>query len=155
MKLSIEITWRSLLHGLLAAILVWAALGKLANLQEFYALLLGYRLPVPLPLLRSAAIILPWLELLTGILLLIAATRPAALAWATVLFALFTAATLQAWVRGLPISCGCLNLGLIGLSPGSALAATLESARFAFFRALVLGSAAAYLFRSRTAAFPQ
>lgn len=149
MKLSIELRPRPLLHGLLAVVLVWAAIGKIANLQEFYSLMLGYRLPIPPPLLRVAAITLPWLEMISGIFLMLKSTRAAALAWASALFALFSAVTLQAWLRGLHINCGCLDLSLVGLRADSALAASLESAGFAFLRAVVLGLVAVYLFLSR------
>jgi len=152
MKLSIEIRPRSLLQGLLALILVWAAVGKISNLQEFYSLMLGYRIPIPAPLLRAAGFTLPWLELITGILLMVESMRPAALAWALALFALFAGATLQAWLRGLHINCGCLDLSLVGIRPDSALASSLESAGFAFLRAAALGCVSLYLFLSRSAA---
>jgi uncharacterized membrane protein len=155
MKLSIDIAPRSLLCGLIAAILVWAAIGKISNLQEFYSLMLGYRLPIPLPLLRVAAMTLPWLELITGILLMLESTRSAALAWASALFALFAAVTLQAWLRGLHINCGCLDLSLVGIRPDSDLAASIESAGFAFLRAVVLGFVAVYLFVSKATASAQ
>jgi putative oxidoreductase len=152
MKLSIEIRPRSLLHALLAVILAWAAISKISNLQEFYSVMLGYRLPIPAPLLRFTAFTLPWLELITGILLMLEGTRAAALAWACALFALFAAVTLQAWLRGLHINCGCLDLSLVGIRPVSALAATLESAGFAFLRAVALEIVALYLFVSRATA---
>jgi hypothetical protein len=152
MRLSVDIRPRPLLHGLLALILVWAAIGKISNLQEFYSLMLGYRLPLPPALLRVAAFTLPWLELFTGILLMVEATRPAALAWASALFTLFAAATLQAWLRGLHINCGCLDLSLVGLRPDSALASSLESAGSAFVRAAALEALALYLFVTRAPA---
>ncbi len=155
MRLSIDIRPRSVLNALLALVLVWAAIGKLSNLQEFYSLMLGYRLPIPAPLLRVAGFTLPWLELMTGILLMVESTRAAALAWALALFVLFAGATLQAWLRGLHINCGCLDLSLVGMRPDSALASTLESAGFAFLRAAALGCVALYLFVSRSAAQAQ
>lgn len=152
MKLSVEIGSRSVLNALLAVILVWAGVGKIANLQEFYSLMLGYRLPVPDALLKVGAVTLPWLELVTGILLMLERTRAAALAWASALFAFFSAVTLLAWLRGLHINCGCLDLSLVGIRADSALAASLESAGFAFARALVLGIIAVCLFVSRPTA---
>jgi putative oxidoreductase len=152
MKLSIEIRPRSLLNALLAVILAWAAISKISNLQEFYSLMLGYRLPIPAALLRFTAFTLPWLELITGILLFVEGTRAAALAWSCALFALFSVVTLQAWLRGLHINCGCLDLSLVGIRPDSALASALESAGFAFVRAVVLEIVAVCLFVSRAPA---
>ncbi|MEO6785808.1 MAG: MauE/DoxX family redox-associated membrane protein [Chthoniobacteraceae bacterium] len=133
------------LRWLIGLVLIWAALGKLANPHEFFTTLLAYRLPLPAAFTKAAAIVLPWLELLCGLLLLADHLTSAALAWALVLFAGFTLATGQAWLRGLHISCGCLDLRLIGIRPGSGLGAFLESVRFAFFRALALACAAGFL----------
>ena len=148
MRISVEVTTRSVLRWLIAAVLVWAALGKLANLQEFFGALLAYRLPVPASLLRLVAIVLPWLELLCGLSLAAGLRTRPALGWAAVLFVVFALCTLQAWWRGLAIDCGCLDLSVIGVSPGSA-AAGFESVRFAFFRAVALAGAAVFLLCSR------
>jgi uncharacterized membrane protein YphA (DoxX/SURF4 family) len=149
MRLSFEITTRSLLRWLIAIVLIWAALGKLANLQEFYGTLTAYRLPLPAVSLRLAAIVLPWLELVCALLLATGLWRKAALSWAVALFAIFALGTLQAWWRGLAINCGCLDLRVIGVSPGSAAASWLESVPFAFFRAAALWGAALFLLRSK------
>jgi uncharacterized membrane protein YphA (DoxX/SURF4 family) len=131
-----------ILRWLLAIILVWAALGKIANLQAFYASLTAYHLPLPDALLRLAVTALPWLELLCGILLIAEGARRAALLWTVVLFAAFVLATGQAWARGLEISCGCIKLDFLG--DGAAKKA-LESVQFAFIRAILLLGAALYL----------
>jgi hypothetical protein len=130
---------------IIAALLIWAALGKLANLQEFYNALLAYRLPLSTPILSATAMILPWLELLCGLSLLANIRTVAALGWTVGLFAVFTICTGQAWVRGLNIACGCLDLSLVGIRRGSEIADLAESAGFAFVRALVLGGMAALL----------
>jgi uncharacterized membrane protein YphA (DoxX/SURF4 family) len=152
MNTPLEGNIRRLLRWFLGLILVWAALGKLANLQEFYGALLAYRLPLPGGLLRGLAIVVPWLELLSGLLLLWGRRHPGALAWALVLFAVFALGTGQAWLRGLDISCGCLDLRLAGVAPGSAAAGWLESARFACVRALALAAVALHLLRRESAA---
>lgn len=150
MKIAFELTWRTPLRWLLGLLLVWAALSKLANLQDFYGELLAYRLPLPDFLLRLVAITLPWLELLCGLMLAAEAWTRAVLSWATVLFATFSLATGQAWLRGLEISCGCFNLSLLGLGGSSVFEKVFESVGFAFFRALLLATAAVYLLRQQT-----
>ena len=138
---------RACLRWLIAAALVWAALGKLANPQEFYGAILGYQLPLPAVLARATAVVLPWIELLCGLLLAANHRRGAALAWALLLFVVFAIVTAQAWLRGLRVACGCFDLHVLGIAQDSDLAHFFESLAFAFFRAVLLASAACYLFR--------
>ena len=145
MKITLELDFRIALRWLLGALLLWAALSKLANLQVFYGNLLAYKLPLPDFLLRLVAIALPWLELLCGLMLLANVRTEVAVAWSAVLFLVFVLATGQAWARGLDISCGCFNLKLFGLSTNDGLAKFVQSVVFAFFRALLLAAAAIYL----------
>jgi len=98
MNTPLEGNFHRLLRWLLGLVLVWAALGKLADLQEFYGALLAYRLPLPGGLLRGSAIVMPWLELLSGLLLLWGRRHPGALAWGLLLFAVFALGTGQAWL---------------------------------------------------------
>ena len=133
------------LRWLIGGLLVWAALGKLANLQDFFTTLLAYRLPLAMGMLKIIAIVLPWMELLCGLLLLAGTRIQAALLWAFVLFAIFTACTGLAWIRGLHIACGCLDLRPFGIRPGSNLATFLESTGFAFLRAALLATASIVL----------
>jgi putative oxidoreductase len=142
---------KKLVRWTLGALLVWAALSKIANLQDFYINIAAYQLPLPGALLRLAAMTLPWLELLCGLLLLAGVWTRAALVWAMVLFGVFVLATGQAWARGLQISCGCFNLGAFGLdTPGSkAFVEWVESVGFAFGRAVLLLLGAVYVFRAK------
>jgi len=149
MKLSCEIDLKTVLRWLLGIIFLWAALSKIANPQEFYVDLAAYQLPLPVTVLRSAAMILPWIELLCGLLLISGLRLNAALFWIGILALIFTIATAQAWARGLHIACGCLDLRIIGLDGKSSLGRFVESPGFAFFRALLLVAAAGYLFLDR------
>lgn len=136
------------LRGLLGLLLLWAAVSKLANPTEFLGSIYAYELPLPPAALQGAAIILPWVELLCGLLLLAGFWTPTALALVTGLMMLFVAATGQAWARGLDISCGCFNLEILGLPnrlPG--LVKFMESVGFAFCRNLLLAGVAGYLLR--------
>jgi uncharacterized membrane protein YphA (DoxX/SURF4 family) len=145
MKVALEFDLKVVLRWLLAILLIWAALGKIANLQEFHASLAAYKLPLPNALLRLTVTVLPWLELLCGILLVTGGLHRAALLWTVLLCAVFVLAAGQAWARGLEISCGCLKLGFLG---DGAAKHTLESVQFAFVRAAMLLAAAVYLFRT-------
>ena len=149
-----EMNLQTVLRWLLGIMLVWAALGKLANLQEFFAMVVAYQLPLPTVFIRCVAVILPWIELLCGLLLLASLRLNAALVWTVILFFTFTVCTGQAWLRGLHIACGCLDLRLVGILPGSEMAGVLESVGFAFLRALSLAAAAVYLLRRQLTSKP-
>lgn len=137
--------FRTAVRWILGILLVWAALSKIANLNEFHADLAAYKLPLPDALLRLTAIVLPWLELMCGMLLLVGGLRRAALVWAIVLFAIFVLATGQAWARGLEISCGCFKLDFLSENA----VRVFESVGFAFSRALLLLAGAIYVWRGR------
>lgn len=148
MKIVSGINSRSVVRVALGALLCWAALSKLANVTEFLGDMLAYRLPLPESSLRFVAIILPWLELICGLMLLANFQTRAALGWCVVLFAAFVIVTGQAWARRLNISCGCLDLSIFGLDSHGPLGKFLESVAFAFFRALLLLGATVWLWRT-------
>ena len=136
------------LRWLLALLLLWAAVSKLANPTAFLGSIYAYELPLPRALLQGAAVILPWVELLCGLLLLAGFWTQTALLCVTGLMVLFVVATGQAWARGLDIACGCFNLQIFGIQdrmPG--LVHFLESVSFAFFRNLLLTCLAGFLLR--------
>jgi putative oxidoreductase len=143
-KLEIIVRW------ILGVMLAGASLSKIANPQEFFVSMAAYQTPLPAVLLRLAAMILPWLELLCGLLLLGRIWMRPALVWSLVMFAVFVVMTGQAWARGLEISCGCFNLKAFGLDPtgGKPFVKFIESVGVAFVRALLLFLGAFYLFRS-------
>ena len=146
MRVEFEFDAKKALRWLLAVLLVWAALGKIANLQEFHANVAAYRLPLPAAMIRLAVTVVPWLELLCGVLLVAGTMRRAALLCTVGLCAVFVLATGQAWARGLEISCGCFKLDFLG---EGAAKQVLESVQFAFGRAVLLLAAAVWLLRSR------
>ena len=150
MKDALKNSLRICLRWILGLLLVWASLSKLANLHEFYAGIVAYQMPLPDAALRGTAIILPWLELLCGLLLFGRIWTRAALVWAMVMFAVFVFATGQAWARGLDIACGCFNLRAYGVGEGNGkwLVDLVESVGFAFVRAILLLLGAIYLFCS-------
>ena len=135
------------MRWLVAAWVSWAAVSKRAKAHEFLGDLLGYELPLPRGLLKLGAVTLPWVELCCGLLLLSGWWRETALLLAGVLFLGFVVATGQAWLRGLPISCGCFDFQMLGLDPEGGLARVLESPGVALLRNLLLLAAVAWLFR--------
>ncbi len=143
---------RNVIRGLLGALFCWAAVSKLANPPEFFGDLLAYQLPMSDALLRATAIVLPWLELLCGLMLLGSFWLRPALGWCGVMFAVFILATGQAWARGLNISCGCFKLEALGLDSMTALAKFVDSVAFAFLRAVACFAITVWLWRGTTGA---
>ena len=139
--------FQSAVRFLLAVIMIWAGLSKFGDPVSFYTTLLEYRLPIPGGFLRLVAVILPWLELLCGLMLLANVYRRASLLWAAVLFSVFLVMVGQAFLRGLDISCGCFDLTIFGIAESSDTGRFLESTEFALVRNSVLLVGALYLFR--------
>ena len=137
------------LRWLLGALMLWAAVSKLAEPTDFLGSIYAYDLPLPRALLQLVAVVLPWLELLCGLLLIANVWSETALVTLIGLLAVFVLATGQAWARGLEISCGCFNLQIFGADSSSRLVKFIESAGFAFFRNLVLVLLAFLLLRKR------
>lgn len=136
-----------MLRVALGALFVWAALSKLANATEFLGTLYAYELPLPRGLLKLTAVVLPWIELLAGLMLLASWWTETALGLVAFLLGVFLLATLQAWGRGLKISCGCFDLAFLGFEEGSGLATFVGSPGFAFVRNLGLAAVTVVLLR--------
>lgn len=127
------------LRCLLGGLLLWAAVSKLANPTAFLGSLYAYELPLPRGVFRLVAVVLPWTELLAGLMLVTGVWVETALLLTAGLLGLFVLATAQAVLRGLEISCGCFDLSVLGLSEGTTSSwRWLESAGFALVRNLAL-----------------
>jgi len=151
MNATLPSRWLTALRLLLGALMLWAAVSKLAQPQAFHGSINAYDLPLPQSWLQLVAVVLPWLELLCGLLLLANVWSETALTTIIGLLAVFVLATGQAWSRGLNISCGCFNLEIFGADSSAKLVKFIESAAFAFFRNLVLVCVAWLLLRRRLA----
>jgi uncharacterized membrane protein YphA (DoxX/SURF4 family) len=145
--------WWTTLRWLLGALMLWAAVSKLAHPTEFLGSIYAYDLPLPRGLVQLVAVVLPWLELLCGLLLIANVWSETALAAIIGLLAVFVLATGQAWARELDISCGCFDLTIFGLESSAGLVKFIESPGFAFFRNLLLVLLAFALLRRRLAQF--
>jgi len=98
----------SLLRVALGAVFIVASLDKIQNPEALAATIANYRL-LPYNVINGMAIVLPWLEVVTGILLVLGVWIRAStiIVWG-LLFA-FSIAISQALARGLDISCGCFT----------------------------------------------
>jgi len=93
---------------LLGAIFIYASLSKILNPDQFAQAVMNYRI-LPLVSVNLFAIVLPWLELVSGILLLLGLFTGGSIVMITLLTALFLGAMGSALLRGLDISCGCFS----------------------------------------------
>ena len=93
---------------LLGAIFIYAGVSKILNPDQFAQAVMNYRI-VPLVSVNLFAIVLPWLELVSGILLLVGLFSGGSIVMITLLMALFLGAIGTALLRGLDISCGCFS----------------------------------------------
>ncbi|BCW98776.1 MAG: hypothetical protein KatS3mg024_1603 [Armatimonadota bacterium] len=93
----------------LGAVFIYASYDKLNGSQLFVDAVENYRI-LPRMLLYPFAVILPWVQLVTGVCLVAGALVPGAALVSAGLYAMFMAAMASAIIRGLDISCGCFNL---------------------------------------------
>ena len=96
------------LRLLLAGAFIWACVHKIASPRDFALQVATYQL-LPLPLVNLQAILLPWVELVCGVLLLAGFfTRPAALVTCG-MNVMFIAAISMALATNLHLQCGCFS----------------------------------------------
>jgi uncharacterized membrane protein YphA (DoxX/SURF4 family) len=94
-------------------LLLWAGASKALDRQGSILAVSGYD-ALPAGLVEPVAIVLPWIELVLGLLLVLGLyTRVAGIGTA-VLMSAFVAGMLQAKARGLSIDCGCFGGGGAG-----------------------------------------
>ncbi len=132
------------------AVLVYASLDTLLDPQPFADAIDDYRI-LPLGLVNATAIVLPWVELVTGVCLIAGLWTPGAGLVTAALAAVYTGALTSALLRGLEIGCGCFGDGgetlswpdlwlrLALLAGGVQILATARSCRLAARRRQLAG----------------
>lgn len=96
----------ALLRVALGAVFIVASLDKLQNPEAFATNIANYHI-LPYTVLNGIAIWLPWLEVITGIFLVLGIWTRACAMMVCGLLVVFSIAIAQALARGLDISCGC------------------------------------------------
>jgi len=107
----VELVCRLLLGG----VFVYASLDKIIHPVEFAKVVYNYQI-LPLPLSNLLAMSLPWLELFTGLALLVGVLRAEASLLLGGLLVVFIVALSVNVYRGVDIDCGCLTLSGEGRS---------------------------------------
>ena len=93
----------------LGLLFIYASIDKIRFPQEFLKVLYNYRI-FPDLLLNPIAIILPWLELFTGLCLLTGLFMEGAIILINVLLVGFFLIIFIDMIRGINVECGCFNL---------------------------------------------
>lgn len=106
----------------LGLLLISAGMSKIDSPLATLASIYSYQIPLPDWLANASAHCLPWVEILLGFLIIIGVWPFAVTSAAILLLAVFTFLTSQAWWRGLPIECGCMDFS--GIHPALAFLET-------------------------------
>ena len=105
-----------ILRLILGGVFIYASLDKIAHPFAFAKIIWFYRI-MPADLLNLLALFLPWLELLTGVLLIIGYWENAAALLVAGMLAAFIAALSIALSHGIDINCGCFSTTSKARSP--------------------------------------
>jgi len=98
---------------LLGVIFIYASIHKIGYPAAFANDVFNYQI-LPDMFINITALVLPWLELMAGILLVLNVWMPGAVAIVTGLLFSFTCALAFNLARGLDIACGCFTTGSTG-----------------------------------------
>ena len=93
---------------IMGGVFVYASWDKILHPAAFAEAVFNYQI-LPSQLINLVALILPWLELIAGVLLLSGIWIPGAVLGINILMITFLAAIIFNTARGLNISCGCFS----------------------------------------------
>jgi len=97
--------------------LLVAAYGKIINPKKLMLSMESFEL-LPAFLIPISSYILPWTELIVGLLLVAGFATRASAIWSTILYSIFTVAIISVIARGMEVDCGCFGALLGGGSVG-------------------------------------
>ena len=104
------IVWGALgLRLVIGAVLIYASVSKILHPAQFADAVANYRV-LPTALVSWTAIVLPWLELITGACLILGVAVTSAALVSLVMFTVFAGALVSVQARHLDIACGCFNV---------------------------------------------
>jgi putative oxidoreductase len=92
----------------IGGVFIYASMYKIGYPAEFAQNIASYQI-VPFWAVNLLAIVMPWTELICGILLAVGLRSKSAVAMIAGMLLLFTLAILLSLVRNIPIGCGCFH----------------------------------------------
>ena len=95
----------------LGAIFIWASWDKIADPAGFVSIIDNYRI-LPQGWSTPLALLLPWLEMLCGVLLITGFWLHGSLVLVNLMLLVFLVALLSSYLRGIDIACGCFSNAL-------------------------------------------
>ncbi|MGE4424091.1 MAG: MauE/DoxX family redox-associated membrane protein [Pseudodesulfovibrio sp.] len=96
------------LRFLLAVVFIYASIDKILHPADFAAIVKDYKV-LPDILINLTAIILPWLELVLGVLLVLGRWQEGTLLLVNLLLVAFWATLVFNYFRGVDVGCGCFS----------------------------------------------
>jgi uncharacterized membrane protein YphA (DoxX/SURF4 family) len=97
------------LRLVIGIIFIYASVGKLFRAEDFAKAILRYEF-LPIYFVNIVAVIMPWIEFFTGVLLISGIYKKASSLIAGMSLVVFLIALTSAFARELDISCGCFSL---------------------------------------------
>lgn len=105
----------------LGATFVYASLDKIAHPEQFAKIIYNYRI-LPGFLINIFAVTLPWVELLAGLFLILGIfTESASLLISFLLVIFVIAISINVFIRGVDLNCGCFSTDPTGKKEGISL----------------------------------
>ncbi|MBF0528050.1 MAG: DoxX family membrane protein [Deltaproteobacteria bacterium] len=106
--MSFNRTFVFLLRLALGLLFMFASWDKIIHPQDFAKIIYNYQI-LPDQLINLAAIVLPWLEMVMGLLLVCGWLPLGTTAWTSFLLALFGGVLTFNLIRGINVHCGCFS----------------------------------------------
>jgi len=131
----------------LGLLLALAGFSKIDSPLALLAGIYSYQVPVPDWLAESLSVALPWIEILLGAALVFGLLQRVTIPAALLLLVAYTLLTAQAWWRGLPIECGCLDFS--GFHPALAFLETPAGSTLRNLGLLLVTAAVSFLQTSK------
>jgi putative oxidoreductase len=97
-----------LLRVYIGGVFIYASMDKISYSGEFAETIASYQL-VPFWAVNLMALVLPWAELVSGILMVLGVRTKSAAAAIGGMLVIFSLAILITLLRGIPIGCGCFT----------------------------------------------
>lgn len=136
----------------IGGVFIYASFYKIIEPASFAKSIWYYHM-VPGSLINLMALVLPWLELLTGLALITGVWYRGAVLWANAMLVIFVIALASAIARGLDIDCGCFKAAQS--ATGSAWNALIWDLVYMLFSVQLLLSRSRRWMLSTTAPAPQ
>ena len=109
--------WLSIcIRILLGSVFLYSSWSKIADPPGFAQVIWNYRI-LPDILISPVTIVLPWIELFTGLALLLGFLRKGAAFLVSSMLVLFIAALAIDLARGIPVDCGCFSIAEAAKTP--------------------------------------